>query len=149
MAGAANPPFAFDCTVDATEIAKLPPRRRVLPNDDNLIREQARILQSQQKWFPLGGGPAYLSQVVPYVYGKCAFADFADALWTAREPEHRIYILGWEGHKDAPLNSGQPGTLGEYLSTTKAEVRAMLWKSPTGPPNSVDLVDLINGLPRG
>jgi phosphatidylserine/phosphatidylglycerophosphate/cardiolipin synthase-like enzyme len=149
VSDAASGSNSFDCSRDATELAKL--SARVVPRgDDNSAREQRQLLQSQQKWFPsMAGRPAYLGQVVTYLYGQCAFADFADALSTAFAPEHRIYILGWEGHADAQLKSGPHSTLRDHLVSTKAEVRAMLWKGPAGDPNSQDLVDLINGLPRG
>src|ERR1700743_3467883 len=35
------------------------------------------------------------NEVLPYIYGKCAFAAMVEVLNTAVNSDHRIYLLGW------------------------------------------------------
>ncbi|MGE5827343.1 MAG: phospholipase D-like domain-containing protein [Micromonosporaceae bacterium] len=62
------------------------------------------------------------------------------ALATATQPDHRIYLLGWGTDGDTELLPAMmPGTLKELLTRTKAQVRCMFWAHPGGaavPPGS-------------
>lgn len=110
-----------------------------------------------EAWYPSNLPYRPDNDVVGYVYGRCAFADMGAALATATTDEHRIYILGWSTNKDTVLAGGK--TLEQYLSGTKAQIRAMFWDGivlqpvpvikVSVPTSSVWIKDLINKLPNG
>jgi phosphatidylserine/phosphatidylglycerophosphate/cardiolipin synthase-like enzyme len=98
------------------------------------------------------------NSIVPYIYGRCAFADMADALGTATDSRHRIYMIGWWTDPSTRLKDGPGQLLRDYLSSTKAAIRGMFWDDPGGtsifgPQQKVadngPIVALLNGLPNG
>src|SRR5262245_19058406 len=81
------PTLAFtSCTSDDEAFAKVPSRNM----DDPAYKQ--RGFRKPAGWFPSTRPPTPGNEVIPYVYGKCVFADMAEALKTAFLPEHRIYI---------------------------------------------------------
>jgi phosphatidylserine/phosphatidylglycerophosphate/cardiolipin synthase-like enzyme len=97
------------------------------------------------------------NSVIPYIYGVCAFADIGDALATATDENHRIYLAGWWVDPYTRLKTTPGSLLSNYLSSTKAAVRGMFWDDPggqstLGPPkvaDNVPIVTLLNGLAHG
>lgn len=96
--------------------------------------------------------------VTAYVYGRCAFADIADALATATDASHRIYLIGWLVDPNTRLKEGPNRLLRDYLADTRAAIRGMFWDDPGGnasfgPPQKVadngPIVAFLNGLPNG
>lgn len=139
-------PFAT-CTSDAEQIQKL-------PKDVDPYRPG--FGPGPNRWFPLA--PTQGNQVVPYVYGRCCFADMAAALQTVTNGNHRIYLAGWwieTGVKlrdPATVPGGGPALLEQYLRQTKGEIRAMVWKAPKPFEkfaNNNPIAGLINGLSNG
>src|SRR5262249_25476894 len=94
--------------------------------------------------------PLVGNQVVPYVYGRCCFADMAAALETATNSNHRIYLAGWWIETGVKLRDA--ATLEQFLRQAKGEIRAMVWKAPKPYEkfaNNNPIAGLINGLPNG
>src|ERR1700730_15860587 len=95
-------PFT-SCAADAAEIAKLPH-----PGRDPMAQRSARDVRRWYQGTGVNVNPWMINRVVPYVYGRCAFQDMADAIATARETSHRIYLLGWWVAPDTKLSDGTP-----------------------------------------
>ncbi len=78
------------------------------------------------------------NKVVAYIYGQCAYADIADALASATDPSHRIYLAGWWMDPDCVLKAGNPNLLlRDCLSSTKAAVRGLFYDPwPRSNPNN-------------
>ena len=98
------------------------------------------------------------NSIIAYDFGVCAFADIANALATATDANHRIYLLGWWVAPDTRLKEGNGGLLRDFLSGSKAEICGMFWDDPGGkgmfgpPKKSADngpIVSFLNGLPNG
>ena len=71
------------------------------------------------------------NSVVAYTYGRCAFEDMADAIATARDPDHRVYLLGWWVDPYTRLSDGTPPLLlRDLLKALKAQIRGMFWDDP-------------------
>ncbi len=141
------PSTAFaTCLSDDAALMRVPSRGS---KDQSAISKKLQL-----NWYPTSSAPTADNQVIPYVYGACAFADIAIALATAFAPEHRIYLLGWSTDKGMELPPGSGITLEDYLSSTRAQVRAMFWngKLPLGLDTNVHnewVNKAINGLPHG
>ena len=117
----------FTCGGDATAVL-------ALPHPPAAPKSSAEFKASLDRWFPEGHPKTYGNAVVAYAYGICAFRDMADALATATQPHHRIYLLGWGTDGDTEMPPAQAmRTLSDLLTNTKAQVRAMFWKHPDGP----------------
>jgi phosphatidylserine/phosphatidylglycerophosphate/cardiolipin synthase-like enzyme len=134
------------CTADAGEIAKLPhpgldPKQSVL----------ARVTAETLRWFQGSGvSPSMGNYVVPYIYGRCAFKDMADAIATARDPDHRIYILGWWTVSNTTLDSAPPLLrFDNLLMSVKAQIRGMFHKSLVPGFDNQPMADFLNKLPNG
>jgi phosphatidylserine/phosphatidylglycerophosphate/cardiolipin synthase-like enzyme len=144
-----------DCPADAAAVARL------LPHPVQAATGPAgqAAIRAVLAWFDgTGTRPTMGNTVVPYIYGRCAFADMATAVATATTTEHRIYLLGWGTDPDARMLDGSPPVLLRgLLKGTKAQVRGMFWDNPmthmaklaitSG--NNVPVRDFINGLPNG
>jgi len=136
-------PFT-SCNSDAAEIAKLPH-----PGADPMARP---ISQTVLRWYNgTGVNPRMGNWAVPYVYGRCAFQDIADAIATARDASHRVYLLGWWVDPGTKLSDGTPPLLlRDLLSVIRAQVRGMFWDAPQlARVNNHPIVDFLNGLPNG
>lgn len=117
-----RPTLAFgSCTSDDEAIAKV----RGRDMDDPAYK--GRSFRKPSDWFPKSRPPTSGNEVIPYVYGKCVFADMAEAIKTAFLPEHRIYIIGWSTDKGVQLTPGAGGTLEDYLKGTRAQIRGMFY----------------------
>jgi phosphatidylserine/phosphatidylglycerophosphate/cardiolipin synthase-like enzyme len=124
--------------------------------DDPAYKKRGVVKVSS--WYPASTVPTADNQVLTYTYGTCAYNDMADAISTAFAPEHRIYLIGWSTNKDVPLKQGQRQTLADYLTNTRAQVRAMFYdgqitltpmlKIGTGVENKW-ISDAINASPSG
>jgi phosphatidylserine/phosphatidylglycerophosphate/cardiolipin synthase-like enzyme len=154
MAGP-TPPFTT-CDSDAREIARL--RKAELSLNPPVTVSPIHV-KATEYWFRGLSRPTSIGNaVIAYDYGVCAFADIGDALATAQDSSHRIYLLGWWVVPDTRLKAGNGGLLRDYLANTKAEIRGMFWDAPGG--NSVfgpqkkaadndPIVSFLNGLPNG
>ena len=116
------------------------------------------LAQRTLHWFTgTGVTPTMLNTPLPYVYGRCAFRDIADALATATDASDRIYILGWWVDPNTKLiDSMPPVFLRDRLAGTKAHVRGMFWDSPqknpvngNREPDNEPIVSFLNGLRNG
>jgi hypothetical protein len=149
------------CTTDAIALAALPKRKVLLdivqhgPGGTVALEPAGR---PASVWFPVQLQPQPSVDVVAYIYGKCLFEDIANALETATSEQHRIYILGWNTEKDTVLKGGK--TLEQYLSGTKAQIRAMAFDGILAQPVPVApipvnnlanrwMVEMLNRLPNG
>lgn len=160
MATPPQAPFAT-CEGDAEAVAKL--KRGGLDPTNTAGFQQTT--EAVLRWSRGTGAAATMqNSVVPYIYGRCAFSDMADALATATDAGHRIYVLGWWVDPDTRLKDGTPPLLlRDLLSKTKAAVRGMFWDDtqtavPAGSPrkssgskaaDNVPIAWFINGLPNG
>ncbi|SCK55340.1 Phosphatidylserine/phosphatidylglycerophosphate/cardiolipin synthase [Variovorax sp. HW608] len=147
------PTMAFtSCTSDDAALKRVPGRR----TDDPAYKK--RGFRPPSAWYPTGVKPTDGNQVIAYTYGLCTFADMADALSTALSSDHRIYIIGWSTDKGTQLKPGTGGTLEDYLTRSRAQIRAMFYdgnitltpliKVKTDVENKW-VNDAINNLPNG
>ncbi|MBP1967770.1 phospholipase D family protein [Paenibacillus aceris] len=147
-------PLIFSNTYDAEEIAKLPHTTSELTYDRS---SGDKLAHNAMKWFDGAPKPTPGNVVVPYIYGRSAFEDIADALSCATSPEHRIYLIGWWVLPDTamknPVNGNPPANsqLKDYLKNTKAQVRGLFWdtflKGQSG--DNKEITNYINSLPNG
>jgi phosphatidylserine/phosphatidylglycerophosphate/cardiolipin synthase-like enzyme len=121
-AAPAAPPQPF-ATCQSDDAAMLKVRSRDMEDPAYKGRGMRRALD----WYPASPAPTPDNQVVTYVQGTCAFADMADAIATAFQPEHRIYLAGWSTNKDVALKAGTATSLESYLTSTRAQVRGMFY----------------------
>lgn len=143
-------PFTNSCSTDAAEIAKLPHKGIDIewPNERKTLK---KLTENAWKWFDGAPTPSSGNTVVPYIYGRCAFDDIAEALKTAKSTDHRIYLVGWHVQKwtrmKNPLSGDPPVNtlLEDYLRNTKAQVRGLFNIGGLNKP----IADFINSLPNG
>lgn len=155
----AAPSQAFTtCTTDVAEIAKLPTQTAELPDWLPAQRKQMQELaQRAQDWFSGALRPTDNNRVVPYIYGRCAFEDIADALASAYASEHRICLVGWWVEPWARLKNplgGPPPVnplLQDYLRSSQAQVRGLFWNAliKKKPGDNEAIANFINSLPHG
>jgi phosphatidylserine/phosphatidylglycerophosphate/cardiolipin synthase-like enzyme len=91
------------------------------------------------------------NEVTYLIDGPQTFRAMVDAIETATDPGHFIYLLGWFLGDRFPLVRGDQGTTMEALlqrAHRGVHVRALLWGNPATTQN-VDEVDRINALPYG
>ncbi|MBY0598959.1 phospholipase D family protein [Bacillus bingmayongensis] len=149
-------PFTNSCSTDATEIAKLPHQGIDIgwPNEG---MKRKKLIDNVNKWFDGAPEPSSGNIVVPYIYGRCAFDDIAEALATATSSDHRIYLIGWHVEPWTRMKNPLSGTppvntlLQDYLKNTKAQVRGLFWNTPFKgkPGDNKAIADFINSLPNG
>ncbi len=150
-------PFTNSCSTDAEEIAKLPTQGIDLgwPNER---MKWKRLTENAMKWFDGAPTPSTGNVVVPYIYGRCAFDDIAEALAKAKSSDHRIYLIGWWYDPCTPMKNplvGDPPVntlLQDYLKNTKAQVRGLFWNKPIKNGKDGDnkkIAEFINSLPNG
>jgi len=136
------------CDADAPELAKL---ARPGLDPSGSVFDRARL--GMLRWYAgTGVTPSMGNMVTPYIFGRCAFRDMADAIATARAPEHRIYLLGWWVEPWTRLDSTMPPLLlQDLLKVVKGQVRGMFWKDPQPKPtaDNTPIVGFLNGLPNG
>jgi hypothetical protein len=114
-----TPPPYTDCGADGRELAKL-------GNDDSLS-----VRLDGTKWFPFELPPDKGNDVQWFIYGRCAFDAIATALATVTSADHRIYLIGWYAHLEAPLGIGGP-TVKDALAAADGRhvpIRVMLYKN--------------------
>ena len=147
--GGAGRPFT-KCDSDAAEVAKLP--HPALDPTASMAGIPQRVL----RWYrDTGVHPWMGNRSVAYIYGRCAFQDMADAIATARDPSHRIYLLGWGVDPNTRMSEGTPPLLlRDLLNVVKAQIRGMFWDRPGSEVpitegNNKPIVTFLNGLPRG
>ncbi|MFW0792126.1 phospholipase D-like domain-containing protein [Gordonia sp. CPCC 205333] len=152
-AAPATPTLAFgNCKSDDEALAKVPAR-----NVEDPAYRKRGVVRSKD-WFPTTRKVTAGNEIIPYVNGKCAFADMSEALKTAFLPEHRIYLIGWSVDKGVQLVPGAGGTLEDHLKNSRAQIRGLFYDgriavSPlvsinTGVENKW-IADMINNLPNG
>ncbi|WP_248928050.1 phospholipase D family protein [Paenibacillus hamazuiensis] len=149
-------PFANSCSTDAAEIVKLPHQGIDIgwPNESKKLK---KLSENALKWFEGAPAPSSGNVVVPYIYGRCAFDDIAEALASAVSPDHRIYLVGWHvlpwtRMKNQPGGEPPANTLlQDYLRKTKAQVRGLFWNTPFKGKDGDNkaIADFINSLPNG
>jgi phosphatidylserine/phosphatidylglycerophosphate/cardiolipin synthase-like enzyme len=146
------PPQPFTtCPADAAAIKSLAAAPALDPTQ---TKKLPSISQSVMRWYEGSGVNPWMNNwVVPYIYGRCAFQDMADAIATARDPGHRIYLMGWWVDPDTRLSEGTPPLLlRDLLSVVKAQIRGMFWEDPvpqTGFADNRPIVAFLNGLRNG
>jgi phosphatidylserine/phosphatidylglycerophosphate/cardiolipin synthase-like enzyme/peptidoglycan hydrolase-like protein with peptidoglycan-binding domain len=73
-------------------------------------------------------------QALPLLQGKETFIHMVDAIRTAVDSTHYIYILGWMIDLDFQMIAGDPNsTMGRLLETASSkgvEIRIMIWDNP-------------------
>ncbi|PHB97166.1 hypothetical protein COE99_30495 [Bacillus toyonensis] len=149
-------PFTNNCSTDADQIAQLPHKGINIewPNEKIIMKN---LVENSLKWFDGAPTPSSGNNVVPYIYGRCAFDDIAEALATAKSSDHRIYITGWHvepwTRMKNPLSGPPPVNtlLQDYLKNTQAQVRGLFWKSPSKEMfgDNEAITNFINSLPNG
>ncbi|HEF1899652.1 phospholipase D-like domain-containing protein [Bacillus cereus] len=148
--------FKNSCSTDTVEIAKLPHQGIDIGWPNERIKWE-KLTKNVLKWFDSAPTPSSGNIVVPYIYGRCAFDDIAEALATAKSSDHRIYLIGWHvepwTRMKNPLGGNPPANtlLQDYLRNTKAQVRGLFWNTPfkKKPGDNKAIADFINSLPNG
>jgi phosphatidylserine/phosphatidylglycerophosphate/cardiolipin synthase-like enzyme len=149
------------CTTDSATLATLPKRdvpRDIVQHGKGGPVDIEVVGLTAGQWLPPNLQPLPGIDVIPYIYGKCLFEDIGNAIETATNEEHRIYILGWNTEKSTELKSGK--TLEQYLKSTKAHIRAMLFdgvvfqpvpaiKIDAGALGNKWFAEMLNKLPNG
>lgn len=92
--------------------------------------------------------------VKPYIYGRCAFADMREAIRTAENKGHRVYLLAWSLVLDLQIAdaSGANTTVFDLLRACDARgvpVRAMLYDNNFPGYETATAVQRINTLTYG
>ncbi|HJY59412.1 MAG TPA: phospholipase D family protein [Streptosporangiaceae bacterium] len=134
-----TPPPYTDCGADGRELAKL-------GNDDSLS-----VRLDGTKWFPFELPPDKGNDVQWFIYGRCAFDAIATALATVTSADHRIYLIGWYAHLEAPLGIGGP-TVKDALAAADGRhvpIRVMLYKNRAPGYDTEPFVTFVNGLTYG
>jgi phosphatidylserine/phosphatidylglycerophosphate/cardiolipin synthase-like enzyme len=136
------------CSSDDVAMVRIRSRRTDEPEAKNTYLKP-------REWFPPDCQPTEGNHVVSYIDGRCAFEDMGEALATAINSEHRIYIAGWSTNKDTVLKGSS--TLENYLRNTRAQIRGLFFSGVMGlsPALSTKVVenkwvtDAINNLGNG
>jgi phosphatidylserine/phosphatidylglycerophosphate/cardiolipin synthase-like enzyme len=107
--------------------------------------------QEFDRWYGTGGTPPMRNptagNLVKYMIGGDAtFREMLDAMRTAKQPGHFVYLLGWFLGLDFPLISADESTtiikIFRDLDSKGVQIRAMLWEQflPAGPKATFDKV---------
>jgi phosphatidylserine/phosphatidylglycerophosphate/cardiolipin synthase-like enzyme len=99
-----------------------------------------------RKWAPaMGQAPAAGNQVEPFISGAAAQYAMFEAITSATNQTHFIYLLGWYLDENLPLSPFGKGSTIRDLFTEKAalgvQIRVMLWLQP-GKAQASDIEDV-------
>jgi phosphatidylserine/phosphatidylglycerophosphate/cardiolipin synthase-like enzyme len=147
---AAGQPVFLERDVEAAPPTPVPPRP-VPPPPPPPPRSPR---PSPSRWTPIIG-PTDLqpdNAVDFLIEGQNAFREMVDAIRTATQDDHYIYLLGWWLTDNFPLvaSAGCPTTIQSLFAAAAGhgvQIRAMLWDQ-TGTQNTAE-VDCINALSTG
>lgn len=126
-----------DGTYHQVKILKLP----VFPIDTLLRSKWHNVFQN-----------ASLSPVAPLVDGKETFARMVEAIQTAKDSTHYIYLLGWMLDVEFELIPGNPNStllaLLKEANRRQVEVRILVWDNLLYPGTNNKAVSSLRGLPN-
>ncbi|MCG2747204.1 MAG: phospholipase D family protein [Desulfobulbaceae bacterium] len=113
----------------------IPDPLRVKPTDMNTIVDPFDPVDNNGSiWFPQLIGQSDIrtpNEVIGYVDNSKAFRDICNAIRTAHQPGHFIYLLAWSLHTEFPLVPEDPSSTIAQLFTkandSGVDIRAMLF----------------------
>ncbi|MBV9326408.1 MAG: hypothetical protein JO352_21800 [Chloroflexi bacterium] len=87
------------------------------------------------------------NEVLPYIYGRCAFADVVEVINTAVNSDHRIYLLGWFLNLDFDLIDGKASSMRKLLTDADGRgvpIRIMLYRNLAQGYDNAPTVEWVN-----